>query len=368
MQQLLETVRKASLPGIWSQGVKLAREGAVALAVDRDGRARRSACARRGTRSRPRSPCTSTDASGRATATGKVDPCTHVAAAAIAAAQAAEKGEPLAARRAEAKPPRLVYRLGAQGPAAHASPASVVHGDGREERLARVARLRARARVAPSRGSTPTHEDLRVDRILGSPPREVVPLGAASADLFEALSADAEVTLDGARRAASRASRAAARARRDAPGGGFVLRLERDPAITEVVVAQGVVRVRRRAAPARRDGDDGRAPRAAAARARRSARSDAAELVTKVLPELEAKLDVVVATTRLPRKAADARPRIAMDLSHQGHTLSVLPTLVYGDPPVARVDGDALVAARRRGARAAPRRGARARSGACATS
>ncbi|MGH7271815.1 MAG: DEAD/DEAH box helicase, partial [Polyangiaceae bacterium] len=32
-----------------------------------------------------------------------------------------------------------------------------------------------------------------------------------------------------------------------------------------------------------------------------------------------------------------------MDLSHQGHTLSVLPTLVYGDPPVARIDGDAIV-------------------------
>jgi len=29
-----------------------------------------------------------------------------------------------------------------------------------------------------------------------------------------------------------------------------------------------------------------------------------------------------------------------MDLSHQGHTLSVLPTLVYGDPPMARVSGD----------------------------
>jgi superfamily II DNA or RNA helicase len=53
---------------------------------------------------------------------------------------------------------------------------------------------------------------------------------------------------------------------------------------------------------------------------------------------------VVIATSRLPRKAADARPRIAMDLSHQGHTLSVLPTLVYGDPPVARIDGDVIVA------------------------
>jgi SNF2 family DNA or RNA helicase len=32
-----------------------------------------------------------------------------------------------------------------------------------------------------------------------------------------------------------------------------------------------------------------------------------------------------------------------MDLSHHGHTLSVLPTLVYGDPPIARVDQTGVV-------------------------
>ncbi|NVL83934.1 hypothetical protein, partial [Escherichia coli] len=46
----------------------------------------------------------------------------------------------------------------------------------------------------------------------------------------------------------------------------------------------------------------------------------------------------------LPRRAADVRPRIAMDLSHHGHTLSVLPLLVYGDLPMARVDGDDVIA------------------------
>ncbi len=64
--------------------------------------------------------------------------------------------------------------------------------------------------------------------------------------------------------------------------------------------------------------------------------------MTTVLPELERKLEVVVATRKLPRPAQDARPRIDFDLSHQGHTLSILPVLVYGDPPVARVDGDTV--------------------------
>ena len=53
---------------------------------------------------------------------------------------------------------------------------------------------------------------------------------------------------------------------------------------------------------------------------------------------------VVIATKKLPTTSKDARPRIEMDLSHQGHTLSVLPTLVYGDPPIARVDGNSVVA------------------------
>ncbi|WP_198104539.1 hypothetical protein, partial [Clostridioides difficile] len=60
--------------------------------------------------------------------------------------------------------------------------------------------------------------------------------------------------------------------------------------------------------------------------------ADKAELVTRVIPELEKKLEVAIQTSKLPRKSFTARPRIAMDLSHQGHTLSILPTLVYGDP------------------------------------
>src|SRR6202012_5136966 len=77
---------------------------------------------------------------------------------------------------------------------------------------------------------------------------------------------------------------------------------------------------------------------------RRFKPAEAIDLVTTVLPEIERKLDLVVATKKLPRAATEERPRIELALSHQGHTLSVLPTLVYGDPPVARVDGDTLTA------------------------
>ncbi|HVJ92426.1 MAG TPA: DEAD/DEAH box helicase, partial [Labilithrix sp.] len=54
-------------------------------------------------------------------------------------------------------------------------------------------------------------------------------------------------------------------------------------------------------------------------------------------------IEVTVRAKRLSKKSVHARPRLEMDLSHHGHTLSVLPLLVYGDPPIARVDGDVVV-------------------------
>src|SRR5271167_4694365 len=111
MQQLLETVRKASLPGIWSQGVKLAREKAVALVASSEGELTlRVRAPGQGV-----APTVTLYVAARewsCDCAGKVDPCMHVAAAVTASAQAAEKGEPLAGAPAEEKPPRLVYRLG----------------------------------------------------------------------------------------------------------------------------------------------------------------------------------------------------------------------------------------------------------------
>jgi hypothetical protein len=95
VQSFLETVRKASLPGVWSQGVKLSRDNAVTIVA-----ASASSPATAGELTlRVRTP-------GRAVAPtvtlyvtagewscdcdSKADPCMHVAAAAIAAAAAAE--------------------------------------------------------------------------------------------------------------------------------------------------------------------------------------------------------------------------------------------------------------------------------------
>lgn len=336
MQRFLETVRKATLPAIWSQGVKLAREDAVRRA-SADGGEITLRVRAPGHAVAPTVTLYVEDGEWSCDCGGKVDPCAHVAAAAIAAAQGGAGAAELAAAPEE-KPARLVYRL-ARKDRRLALARVVVHPDGREERLA-TALSSELARGKLPAGLTPTHEDVKIDRILGATTREHLPLERIR-DILDALSAGAEVTLDGASVRPSGELVLPRAVVEDGPDGALVLRVERDPSVTEVV-AMGVARC----------GDALRALGETQTTGeyleklpltRSFPRAQHTELVTKVLPELEKKIPVLVRTKRLPRRSVEARPRIAMDFSHAGHTLSVLPTLVYGDPPVARVDGDDVV-------------------------
>ena len=333
---MLETVRKAALPAIWSQGVKLVRENAVtrdsASASEIVVRVRAS-----GHAVAPTVTLYLEDGEWSCDCGGKVDPCAHVAAAAIFAAQAPAASE----NEAAPEPPkraRLVYRLGREASLLTIARV-VVRADGSEQAVTSLASDLARGKADEV---SATHDDLRVDRILGATARRFAPLGRL-ADLFDGMSA-AEVTFDGASVKVSGEPVLPRASIVDAPG-GFLLRIERDPAIGEIV-AKGVARVGDTLRPLGETDTTGdlleRLPLS-----RTFLGADKAELVTRVIPELEKKLELEILTTKLPRRSFTARPRIAMDLSHQGHTLSILPTLVYGDPPIARVDGDALTPLRR---------------------
>jgi superfamily II DNA or RNA helicase len=335
MQQLLEAVRKATLPAIWSQGVKLVREGAVS----RDSATASEVVLRVRASGHVVAPTVTlylADQEWSCDCGGKVDPCAHVAAAAIFAAQtpASIPGQASPAQADAGGPEaRLVYRLGREGNLMTLA-RFVVRADGREEPVGSLASMLGRGRSAELPA---THDDLRVDRILGPNPRRFVPL-ARIADLFSAMTAS-EVTLDGAPVKVSGEPMLPVASVADAPG-GFLLRIDRNPAVT-AVVSKGIARVDGTLHPlGETDTTGDMLERLPLTRVFRGA--EKAELVTRVLPELEKKLEVTITTTSLPRKSVSARPRIAMDLSHQGHTLSILPTLVYGDPPIARVDGDAL--------------------------
>jgi superfamily II DNA or RNA helicase len=75
---------------------------------------------------------------------------------------------------------------------------------------------------------------------------------------------------------------------------------------------------------------------------RHFAASEALELVTEVLPALRKRLTVDIRTQRLPQLVS-VPPRVALEVQREGDTLTVLPTLVYGEPPTARVDAGRLV-------------------------
>ncbi|MBL9107443.1 MAG: DEAD/DEAH box helicase [Myxococcales bacterium] len=66
-------------------------------------------------------------------------------------------------------------------------------------------------------------------------------------------------------------------------------------------------------------------------------------LVGEVLPALGKKVRVEVASKRLPALSEGHAPRIVVETAQAGESLAVLPTLVYGDPAVARVDAGRLV-------------------------
>ncbi|HEY3493431.1 MAG TPA: DEAD/DEAH box helicase, partial [Polyangiaceae bacterium] len=267
---------------------------------------------------------------------GAADPCMHAVAAAIASREGiTQTAGPEAARGGAA---RLVYRLGTRANGLTVS-RFIVHADGREESVSGLASLIANGGLP--RGLTPTHDDLAVDRLLASFPRNVLPFARLPV-LMAALAGAEHVTLEGAPVKVSGEVLLPYAVVDDAAGGGFTLTLERDPAITGVV-AQGVARCGDVLRPLGETNITGlsleRLPLV-----RPFKREQQADLVTVVLPEIEARLKVEVRTERLPRATTTVRPRILLDLSHQGHALSVLPLLVYGDPPVLRIDDDRATA------------------------
>ena len=336
MQALFDAMRQASLPAVWSQGVKLARADAVSNAA-RSASAITLRVRARGHAIAPTVTLYPEEGEWSCDCGGVADPCMHAVAAVIAAREGtAQEAVAEAARTAPAA--HLVYRFATRGSTLTLVRA-LVYADGKEQAVTGLASLIA-TNALPS-GVNPTHDDLTIDRLLVTFRRDVVPL-ARVPGLLASLASAERVTLDGNAVKTSGEVLLPRAVVDDAPGGGFTLTLERDPSIT-AVVAEGVARAGDVLVPLGETQATGllleRLPLA-----RVFTREQQADLVTTVLPEIETRLTVEMRTARLPRATTTARPRIAFDLSHHGHALSVLPLLVYGDPAVLRVDGDVATA------------------------
>jgi superfamily II DNA or RNA helicase len=335
LDALFEKVREEATRGAWSAGVELARAGAVQGERETDDEAVLRVQPRSGVVS-PSVLLLLEDLAWECDCQDDDDPCAHVAAAVIALRRARREGRSLPAAAAAASG-RVVYGFRTT-PTGLALERRVRHPGG-EEPLTSTLTALARGRVAGPPVS-PTRLDLTVETTLGDARDEALPRGILRT-LLPLLESVEDLTLDGAPVRTSREPVArVARVQEDR--GGFRVVVEPEPRPERdlgggFVLAGGAIRELAPLGLSGRERDELTGP------GRHFSPDQAAELVAEVLPALRSRMSVVVESDRLPETRREP-PRVVIDTTRAGDGLAVLATLVYGDPPSARVDAGRLVA------------------------
>ncbi len=334
---LYEAVREEAARGVWSRGVELARAEAVSLESEQDGETVLRVAAP-GALVTPTVVLHLEDDEWECDCGGRDDPCAHVAAAVISA-RLSRRGGPALETRAE-RAGRLRYAFDRTSRGLVFERRVVGGGEGgaeTEEPLRTTLAALARGRVeGPTVAATPA--DLEVERALGAQRSGRLPRGVLHA-VLRPLASCPDVRLDG-QPIRTRAEPVGWRARLVDQAEGFHLQVERDPPISEEL-GDGVARCGEELRPlggsglTARELDD-------LGDGRFFAADEAAKLVTEVLPAIGERLPVVIETSRLPDTRREA-PRIVIEVEREGDALRVLPLLVYGCPPSARVDAGRLV-------------------------
>ncbi len=349
---LIASIRKRCKSGLWSQGVSLARAGAVAvesqsgeeivLRVRAPGRVVPPTVVLYPTENEWECDCPS-----------RVSPCEHVAAAAIVLGEPKGEGEVAAKTPSAALGARVGYRFARESEGLRFARV-LVTTDGAETPLDGT--LRARLANPSEAASLQIEEaDLRADGLLeigGGGGRGV--LSPTKLDgLMQILAGSRCVSVDGVAAAISEERILPLATLVDAAGGAGAaevrLTITADPRV-RAVVAPGVALCE----------DDGRTTLHRLGETeltgvwlqhlplrRVFVASELGELLTVVLPDLARRTVIDVRSRRLPPVVRDLEPRIVLQLDQidpaTGGGLSVLPALVYGSPPCARIDGGKLV-------------------------
>lgn len=340
-KQFLDAVRTQTKTAVWAKGVKLADEHAVTLREAGDGE-ETYAVRSPGVAVAPVVTLYLNDGEWACDCASDFDPCEHVAAAAIAARKASALGGSV--KTTGEVHARLGYFLRRDGPSTVAIDRFVVAPDGTRKALeAPLATLVARGRCPVQ----PTHQDLAVDGLLlraGQGATRATTARSLSVEgmtrLLEALANSSSVTLDD-REVKVSAEPLVPPARIEDHEAGVRFIVERPPELEEVLdrglgLAGGTLHPL--GAPALAGPRFEHLPLE-----RKVSRADLGAFVDKVLPELEKVLPIEIATKRLPRRERGERPRIDFGLATEADRLTVLPTLVYGMPVIARVDAGRLV-------------------------
>lgn len=318
LERLFAAVRGAASEAMWGAAVKLARDGAVAGISDDGDEVRMSVKA-------PGKPVPHEiflwpDDEDWGCDCGRSDICVHVVAAAIAFQRGRQEGAalpvPSASYRVE-----LRYLFRSQGQALSLD-REIVRPDGR---------------VEPLRGALAEHdivvgrEDTQAESLLA-----LHPGGPLSADqlrrLLAILEGRAHATLDGDPITLSNRPVPFVVKVTDA-GDGFRVGLYRPSGIDQLY--RGAARIGSTLHPTSH-GELTAEQRKMLVRGVEFGRDEVGALVGEYLPRLEQRIDVEIATDRLPREDA-LQPRVALHLTERAHGLELRTELVYGDPPVARI-------------------------------
>ena len=330
MSSVFESVRGACSPQIWSRGIELVRSDAVA-GEKSDGEAVVVRVATKGGMIARNVTLFVDDGQWECSCGAPV--CEHAAAAAIAWKRANDAGRELPTARDTTG--TIAYRF-SRGPGGLGLERGIRIGETFHPFEATLAALSSGRVPAPR--FTARQEDLAAELALGTHRRGPIPR-ASVAKLLRALQGSDELTLDGVPVTTSHAP-VGPRVVIEDQSDGFRVALEDDPELSEVF-ANGVGRCGAMLRPLVEPKLTGREIHELTP-GRHFGPSAWNELVTELLPAIRGRIPVDVRTARLPGTERIA-PRIAIETRREGTTLHALATLVYGDPPQARVDGGKLV-------------------------
>ncbi|MBW2267921.1 MAG: DEAD/DEAH box helicase [Deltaproteobacteria bacterium] len=326
-------MRAAASASAWSRGVELARAGSVVGETDSGDEILLRVAAQDGLIS-PSVTLYPDDEDWDCDCRTRETVCEHVAAAIIALRRARSEGQalPIATR----KRGHIGYRLTREADGLAIE--RVVVKEGEEVLLTSTL-----AAVASGRVEGPefvaSADDIAVEHSLGTKWRGRVPRGVL-VTLLGPLSRCSDVRLDDEPiRASPLELGFTLRVEDDGPG--FRVRVGRTEPI-ETTFDDCVARCGDELRPLANAGLLGRELADFGGTGKHFAADEAQRLVTEVIPQLQERMPVQVETRRLPR-AVQEPPRLSIETRRVGDGLEVFATLVYGEPPIARVDAGKLV-------------------------
>ncbi len=334
MKELLQLIKSECPKGLWAQGVKLARNDSVAG----ESSSEEEIVLRVKAPGLPVAPTVvlyPADEEWDCDCPSQMDTCAHVAAAVIAMAKVRAIGDDLPISKHMGG--LIYYRFSIEE---HGLSLQRVIVDGKQETPivgTTVYTLVTKAGGGPAINANNT--DLEIDSILGVRPPRILP-PATLKELFSSLSSVERVSINGKPIETSGVELLPSALIRN-QGKGVRLSVmannEMDELVTDgVALSKGFLRVLGETQVTGMRLEN--LPITMVYTAERLG-----ELVTTVLPTIEQQVILDIRTDRLPGIETGLIPRVDLTIEQEGQALTVLPTLVYGDPPQARIDNNKMV-------------------------